>query len=373
MKKPCAAFDVRLAEMRTIAIKTSVTWFLWVNMLFSSFILGRNYFSAFESEVLFHHPAAVLETMMVADLTLSAAVLFIMRMAPLQNAQWLGTLAKWTVVALSLCWAGCFFVLIVSNDLRIIFPSAALLLFTALISLYFDPKVLLSFILPVWLTILITSLFYRNGLTVMNGLQWILLAGLIESGRRILNSWFLLALRREQENADLIQRLGLLANNDPLTGIANRRSFEAQMDQAILRHQQDGNSFGLIMLDVDHFKFYNDYYGHQKGDLCLMAIARALESAALTSSGIVGRFGGEEFVLLLPDADSQALQSAAQNIAAVLQAQNIPHAGSPVSDRVTVSQGLALWKPGVTARELIARADKALYQAKQAGRNRYKV
>jgi len=65
MKKPCAAFDVRLAEMRTIAIKTSVTWFLWVNMLFSSFILGRNYFSAFESEVLFHHPAAVLETMMV--------------------------------------------------------------------------------------------------------------------------------------------------------------------------------------------------------------------------------------------------------------------------------------------------------------------
>ena len=77
--------------------------------------------------------------------------------------------------------------------------------------------------------------------------------------------------------------------------------------------------------------------------------------------------------MLLPDADSQALQSAAQNIAAVLQAQNIPHAGSPVSDRVTVSQGLALWKPGVTARELIARADKALYQAKQAGRNRYKV
>jgi diguanylate cyclase (GGDEF)-like protein len=103
-----------------------------------------------------------------------------------------------------------------------------------------------------------------------------------------------------------------------------------------------------------------------------MAIARALESAALTSSAIVGRFGGEEFILLLPDADAESLETAAQNIAAVLQAQNIPHAASPVSDRVTVSQGLALWQPGVSARELIAGADKALYQAKQEGRNRYK-
>jgi predicted signal transduction protein with EAL and GGDEF domain len=108
--------------------------------------------------------------------------------------------------------------------------------------------VLLSFIAPVWLTILVTSLFYPSNLTVLNALLWILLAGMIESGRRILNSWFILALRREQENADLIQQLGQLASKDPLTGIANRRTFETRMDQEIISHQREGTEFGLIML-----------------------------------------------------------------------------------------------------------------------------
>jgi GGDEF domain-containing protein len=137
-------------------------------------------------------------------------------------------------------------------------------------------------------------------LTVLSALQWVLLAGLIESGRRILNRWFILALQREQENADLIHQLGLLASKDPLTGLANRRSFEERMDQEIASHQQDGKGFGLIMLDVDHFKLYNDHYGHQQGDRCLIMIAGVLESASRENEGIVGRVGGEEFMVLLP-------------------------------------------------------------------------
>jgi diguanylate cyclase (GGDEF)-like protein len=311
----------------------------------------------------------LLETMMVIDLTLSAGVLFILRMAPLQNASWLRNLAKGVVVGISLCWSVCFYVLIASGDMRLIFPFAALLLFTALISLYFDPKVLLSFIAPVWLTILVTSLFHPSNLTVLNALLWILLAGMIESGRRILNSWFILALRREQENADLIQQLGQLASKDPLTGIANRRTFETRMDQEIISHQREGTEFGLIMLDVDHFKLYNDYYGHQGGDRCLMMIARVLESATQDNHGVVGRFGGEEFIVLLPDPGQ--LQSTAAAIASTLQSQAQAHALSPVNPLVTVSQGLAIWEVGQTAQSVIARADKALYSAKQQGRNRW--
>ncbi|MEH0884991.1 membrane-associated sensor domain-containing protein [Enterobacter sp. UNJFSC 003] len=373
IKKRYAAFESRLAEMRAVAIKTSMTWFLWVNILFSLFILGRRYFSPAEALAPSLHPAGVLETMVVINLLLSSGVLFILRMAPLSQASWLRTLSKSIAFVLSLCWSVCFYVLISSEDVRIIFPFAALLLFTALISLYFDPKVLLSFIVPVWITILITTLFHRTTLTVLNALQWVLLAGLLESGRRILNGWFLLALRREQENADLIQQLAQLASKDPLTGIANRRAFEERMDQEIVNHQRDGTGFGLIMVDVDHFKLYNDYYGHQNGDRCLITISRTLEEATRENAGVVGRFGGEEFVILLPDADIDALKRSAESITDALKRQALPHARSPVNDRVTVSQGLATWKAGQTAPSVIARADKALYRAKQQGRNQWMV
>lgn len=372
-KKSYAAFDLRLAEMRAIAIRSSIVWFLWVNILFSLFILGRRYFVTLGAVDVPLHPAGLMETTMIVVLMLCAGVLFILRMAPLQNASWLGGVAKAVVVGLSLCWAICFYVLIASEGVRvvIIFPFAALLLFTALISLYFDPKVLLSFIIPVWLTILVATLFHPSQITVLSALQWILLAGLIESGRRILNRWFILALRREHENADLIQQLSQLASKDPLTGLANRRAVEAQMDHEIATHQRDGKEFGLIMLDVDHFKLYNDHYGHQQGDRCLVMIARILESATLDSEGFVGRVGGEEFVVLLPDATASLLHATAERISGALQTQALAHAFSPVNPNITVSQGLTIWQHGQSAQSVIANADKALYSAKQQGRNRW--
>ncbi|MEL4869356.1 membrane-associated sensor domain-containing protein [Pantoea agglomerans] len=371
IKKNCVAFDLRLAEMRAIAIKTSMTWFLWVNILFSLFILGRRYFAPIGVLTPSLHPAGLMEGMMVVILTLSAGVLFILRMAPLQNAPWLRSLARGVVVGLSLCWATCFYVLITSEDVRIIFPFAALLLFASLISLYFDPRVLLRFIVPVWVTILVTTLFHPTQLTVLSALQWVLLAGLIESGRRILNRWFILALQREQENADLIHQLGLLASKDPLTGLANRRSFEARMDREIASHQQDGKGFGLIMLDVDHFKLYNDHYGHQQGDRCLIMIAGVLESASRENEGIVGRVGGEEFMVLLPEADAGTVRSTAERISRMLESQAYAHALSPVNPHVTVSQGLTLWTHGQSPQSVIGCADKALYMAKLQGRNRW--
>ncbi|WP_049847946.1 GGDEF domain-containing protein [Trabulsiella odontotermitis] len=368
---PCQAFDLLLAEMRGLALKTSSVWFLWVNILFALFILGRTYFSPDSLPVASHLPSVVMESVMAIVLFISSAGLFIMRLAPIQNAPWLGKLAHMAVLTQSLCWSACFYVLIASDDLKIVFPFAAVLLFSALISLYFNPYVLLSFIAPIWLTIFITSMAYNANITVLYSLLWVLLAGLIESGRRMLNNWFMLALKTQQKNVDLISQLELLANRDPLTGIANRRAFELRMDEEVTRHQREGGVFSLIMLDVDHFKRYNDDFGHQTGDRCLATLAQCLARASLQATGIPGRIGGEEFVVLLPQCNEAQAIDVAEAIAEDLRQLNIEHPGSLVIPRVTVSQGIASWRPGMSPRTLVAHADTALYQAKQQGRNRF--
>lgn len=274
-------------------------------------------------------------------------------------------------MCLSGLWALSFYVFIASGDVRIVFPFSALLIFTALISLYFDGRVLLSFTLPIWTVILICNFVYPSTLSALNALLYVLMAALFESGRRILRSWFVLAIRREQENVDLINQLKLLANRDPLTGIANRRSFQLLLDKEIQRQQQTNAELALIMLDVDHFKKYNDSYGHQAGDECLRNVARCLEGATRNGQDIVARFGGEEFIMLLPDTSRQQAVAIAERVKMNLQELGMEHKSSPVAPFVTVSQGIASDVQGTSAIRLIAEADAALYQAKNAGRNRW--
>lgn len=370
-RKASPNFDSRLSMVRQHAINVSGTWFLWVNILFSAFILGRNYFSPDSLAAGPHHPRHLLEISLVLILALSAAVIFILRMAPEQQAPWLSKLTRGTIFCLSALWALCFYVLIASGDVRIVFPFSALLIFTALISLYFDGRVLLSFTLPVWVVILICNFVYPTTLTALNAILYALMAALFESGRRILRSWFVLAVRREQENVDLIKQLKLLANRDPLTGIANRRSLQLLLDKEIQRQHQTNAELSLIMLDVDYFKKYNDHYGHQAGDECLIKVARCLESATRNSQDVVARFGGEEFIMLLPDTSQQQAAMIAERVKINLQAMALEHKDSPVAPFVTLSQGIASCVPGTSAARLIAEADAALYQAKEAGRNRW--
>jgi diguanylate cyclase (GGDEF)-like protein len=370
-RKACPDFDLRLSMIRQHAINVSGIWFLWVNILFSAFILGRNYFSPQSLAAGPHHPRHLLEVSMVLVLAISAAVIFILRMAPDQQAPWLSKLTHGTMMCLSGLWALCFYVFIASGDVRIVFPFSALLIFTALISLYFDGRVLLSFTLPIWLVILICNFVYPSTLTALNAILYVLMAALFESGRRTLRSWFVLAIRREQENVDLISQLKLLANRDPLTGIANRRAFQLLLDKEIQRLQQTHAELALIMLDVDHFKKYNDSYGHQAGDECLIKVARCLESAARNGQDLVARFGGEEFIMLLPDTSRQQAEAIAERIKLNLQELGMEHKSSSVSPFVTLSQGIASGVQGSSAIRLIAEADAALYQAKNAGRNRW--
>jgi diguanylate cyclase (GGDEF)-like protein/PAS domain S-box-containing protein len=164
-----------------------------------------------------------------------------------------------------------------------------------------------------------------------------------------------------------------LALADALTGLPNRRHFDAALGVEFRRAVRDGITLGLVMVDLDHFKPFNDIYGHPAGDECLRKEAAAIAAVARPPGDLVARYGGEEIVLLLPRTNLAGAKALAARIAAVVHELNISHLGSP-EGRVTASCGVAVFAPGEDpappAIELVERADRALYAAKDAGRNR---
>ena len=183
--------------------------------------------------------------------------------------------------------------------------------------------------------------------------------------------------RANQALSELNLRLEALSNSDGLLGIANRRYFDQTLDSEWRRAMRLGQAVSLLMIDVDHFKLYNDCYGHQAGDRCLRAIAQAVRSpAALKRPGdLLARYGGEELVVLLPNTERAGALCTAQAIQRAIAALQLPHGGSPVAAEVTVSIGAATqWPVRQSApAALLTSADQALYAAKEAGRNRISV
>lgn len=175
-----------------------------------------------------------------------------------------------------------------------------------------------------------------------------------------------------QALTDLNHRLRELSNSDGLLGIANRRHFDARLDEEWRRAQRQGQSLSLLLIDVDHFKRYNDSYGHQAGDRCLQAVARAAQSALRRPGDLLARYGGEELVVILPHTELAGATLVAQAIQRALGDLHMPHADSPVADQVTVSIGVATMvpEPQADSAQLLAAADLGLYAAKASGRNR---
>ena len=173
---------------------------------------------------------------------------------------------------------------------------------------------------------------------------------------------------RELEEANV--RLEEQSNTDGLTGIANRRSFDRVLSREWGRGQRAGTPLALIMLDVDHFKHYNDYYGHLAGDACLQSLSRALAQTGRRAGEMVARYGGEEFVILLPNMDIEEALEAAHHIQQIIWSLALPHADT-APGIVTASLGVASLRPvrQCSAENLLRRADVALYRAKQSGRN----
>jgi len=163
------------------------------------------------------------------------------------------------------------------------------------------------------------------------------------------------------------RRLKLLAGTDQLTGVMNRHSFERAVEVEMERSERYGTSIGFLILDIDHFKLFNDTHGHNEGDRALRATAQWIREN-LRSSDLVARWGGEEFVVAIHECDTETAARVADKIC-----RGIADAPISAARRVTVSIGVAMYRPGDTIEALVGRADDALYRAKRSGRNRVEI
>ena len=165
-----------------------------------------------------------------------------------------------------------------------------------------------------------------------------------------------------------------LVNVDGLTGIANRRHFDATLAREWRRAARNGSQLALIMADVDHFKKYNDHFGHQDGDDCLRQVANALACALSRPADLAARYGGEEFVVVLPETPASGALHVAERLRAAVSDLALPHPDSSAATHVTLSLGLAMASPSMSGSdELVLAADRAVYHAKRGGRNRVSV
>lgn len=175
-----------------------------------------------------------------------------------------------------------------------------------------------------------------------------------------------------KDRADDLNRR--LATEDELTGLANRRYLNIALTQEWARFKRSEQPFALAMIDIDHFKLYNDHYGHLAGDECLRHIAQVIQSGMRRAGDLAARYGGEEFLLILPNTHARDGRRLADVVRRSVEQLDLPHAKSPLG-RVTISVGVAAMAEGcyLDASALLRAADDALYLAKQGGRNQVQV
>ncbi|WP_414650368.1 diguanylate cyclase domain-containing protein [Duganella sp.] len=175
-------------------------------------------------------------------------------------------------------------------------------------------------------------------------------------------------ITHHKQSEDALQRAAMV---DPLTQIANRRHFDTFLEKEWQRSMRSGQPLSLVVLDVDHFKLYNDTLGHPAGDSCLQQVAAAIASHALRPTDLAARYGGEEFVLLFAETGAETAAMMAEAIRAHIESLRIPHPRSTTSDWLTVSIGVATIHPHQldNTESLFVAADRAMYVAKEGGRN----
>jgi diguanylate cyclase (GGDEF)-like protein len=173
----------------------------------------------------------------------------------------------------------------------------------------------------------------------------------------------------------LNHQLEQLSLTDGLTGVANRRHFDQALPAEWTRAARDGAALALALIDIDHFKRYNDTYGHQEGDRCLRRVGAALAQGALRPGDLVARYGGEEFAVIMAHTELAGARTVAERLCEQIAALAIPHAASSAGPIVSLSVGVAALVPTIdnSPEALVAAADRALYEAKARGRNRVEV
>ena len=244
--------------------------------------------------------------------------------------------------------------------------SGAAIAYSVLISAF------LAFSVPTLLPTGVYLLTRREPDAVFLGVLLLIWMFFMYRSARRFRDFAILSLGYQFENAQLVDQLNGLARTDALTAIANRRGFDEALATAWARALAGDGRVAVITCDVDHFKAYNDAYGHPQGDGCLRAVADVLARTAAQTGGLAARLGGEEFALLLPGGDAARAQAVAEAMRRDMEALAIPHCGAPDTAVVTVSFGVAAVVDGREAdvQSLLADADRALYVAKSRGRNR---
>ncbi len=179
---------------------------------------------------------------------------------------------------------------------------------------------------------------------------------------------FNILIKKIEEQKHTLQELSL---TDGLTGIANRRSLDARLYSELNIAKEKGSSLSILIMDIDCFKNFNDHYGHLSGDDCLRDIAKAFKNSSLRKKDFVARFGGEEFVIILPDTDEKGATTIANSMLKVISSLKITHEWNTASPYVTMSIGVASFSPQqpISDETLLNNADKALYTAKEQGKN----
>ncbi|HBW6179244.1 GGDEF domain-containing protein [Klebsiella pneumoniae] len=351
------------------ALSMSMPWLAFVNIAFALMIFFRNLIFTYFDKRLLTHRAVIpyIEAALIAVIIISAILVIIALTPRLAQGRYTLNIITGLLLALSLCWSLSNYCFIFFWTLPFAWPLLVILMTTGLTALYHHWPGITAFMLPLWVTALLAGIQLHYHTEIRFLILWAIFTAILLYGRRILQRWYDEAWDTHQENMQLIQRLESIANQDALTGTANRRALNAYL--AAIWQQK--TPLALMMIDVDYFKRYNDRYGHQAGDECLSSVAQVLKMAVRAEGDLVARYGGEEFVVVLPGVSLAHATAIAERIQQKISEAGLPHAASAVASEVTVSIGIVASDGTVPIETLIARADSALYQAKNKGRNQW--
>ncbi|HBX3361571.1 TPA: GGDEF domain-containing protein [Klebsiella pneumoniae] len=350
-------------------LSMSMPWLAFVNIAFALMIFFRNLIFTYFDKRLLTHRAVIpyIEAALIAVIIISAILVIIALTPRLAQGRYTLNIITGLLLALSLCWSLSNYCFIFFWTLPFAWPLLVILMTTGLTALYHHWPGITAFMLPLWVTALLAGIQLHYHTEIRFLILWAIFTAILLYGRRILQRWYDEAWDTHQENMQLIQRLESIANQDALTGTANRRALNAYL--AAIWQQK--TPLALMMIDVDYFKRYNDRYGHQAGDECLSSVAQVLKMAVRAEGDLVARYGGEEFVVVLPGVSLAHATAIAERIQQKIREAGLPHAASAVASEVTVSIGIVASDGTVPIETLIARADSALYQAKNKGRNQW--
>ncbi|HEI8588531.1 TPA: GGDEF domain-containing protein [Klebsiella pneumoniae] len=350
------------------ALSMSMPWLAFVNIAFALMIFFRNFIFTYFDKRLLTHRAVIpyIEAALIAVIIISAILVIIALTPRLAQGRYTLNIITGLLLALSLCWSLSNYCFIFFWTLPFAWPLLVILMTTGLTALYHHWPGITAFMLPLWVTALLAGIQLHYHTEIRFLILWAIFTAILLYGRRILQRWYDEAWDTHQENMQLIQRLESIANQDALTGTANRRALNAYL--AAIWQQKTPLA---LMIDVDYFKRYNDRYGHQAGDECLSSVAQVLKMAVRAEGDLVARYGGEEFVVVLPGVSLAHATAIAERIQQKIREAGLPHAASAVASEVTVSIGIVASDGTVPIETLIARADSALYQAKNKGRNQW--